>query len=285
MTAASRRPLPLYLVAAFADRPYGGNPAGVCLLQGEEPAAELQAIAREWRQPETAFLWPTADGWRVRWFSPEVEVDLCGHATLAAAHVLWVEGLAPEHTPLRFLAAATVLEARRAGDGRVLLDFPALAGEPAPPPADVLASVGGPAPRAAARHADRWLLEYEAAAQVRGLAPDFAALRATGIRSLIATAPSDMASYDIVSRNFAPIVGVDEDQVTGMAHTCLAPHWAGRLGPRLRAYQASARGGAMTTLLLGDRVQLGGEAVVEVVAEWRAPPTLPQIKEISWAAF
>lgn len=257
----------LWLVAAFAERPFQGNPAGVCLLEEALPAQELQLIARELRQPETAFIRRETDGWAVRWFSPEVEVELCGHATLAAAHVLWSEGLAAEGA-ITFFAASTTLTATRGNDGLIWLDFPSLPGAPGHPRPEVVAAVGAP-PALAARHADRWLFEYRTAAEVRGLRPDFPALRRTGVRSLIATAPSDMDGYDIVSRNFAPLVGVDEDQVTGMAHTCLAPHWRARLGDALSCWQASPRGGGMRTRLAGERVALGGRAIIEVSGAWR----------------
>lgn len=249
-----------FIVAAFTDTAFRGNPAGVCLCDGAPPApATMQAIAAELRQPETAFVSRDGDGWAIRWFSPVTEVELCGHATLAAAAVLWATGAAAQ-AQIAFDSAGGPLAAERDG-GLIWLDFPALPGVAAPPPPEVAACVDV-AWIAAARHGERWLLECADAGAVRSARPDFARLRATGIRSLILTAPSDVAGYDIVSRNFAPIVGVDEDQVTGSAHACLAPHWRGRLGPALTCWQASPRGGAVRTRLAGDRVALGGSAVI-----------------------
>ena len=251
-----------YIVAAFAEGPFKGNPAGVCLLQEALGDDALQRIARDLAQPETAFVRQVDGGWAIRWFSPLTEVALCGHATLAAAHVLWREGLAPADRPIDFAAGETALCAMRESEDLIWLDFPALPGREAAPPDDLLACVS-PAPVATMRHADRWLFEYVTAAEVRAARPDFGALARTGVRSLILTAPSDRAGYDIISRNFAPIVGVDEDQVTGVAHTCLAPHWQPRLGFELRCWQASQRGGVVLTRLRGDRVHLGGRAVLQ----------------------
>lgn len=249
-----------FIVAAFTDTAFRGNPAGVCLLRQALPDMVMQRIAAELNQPETAFLWPDGDGWAIRWFSPVTEVELCGHATLAAACVLWTSEAVAEGR-ITFGFAGGVLSAERDGD-LIWLDFPAIPGvsEPAPSGMDMCAGVPWVA---ASRHGARWLLECADADTVRSARPDFARLRATGIRSLILTARSDTTGYDIVSRNFAPIVGVDEDQVTGSAHACLAPYWRDRLGPELRCWQASPRGGAMLTRLSGERVALGGRAVIE----------------------
>ncbi|WP_414899596.1 PhzF family phenazine biosynthesis protein [Sphingomonas flavalba] len=264
-----------FIVAAFSDTPFHGNPAGVCVLDAALPPATMQAIAAELRQPETAFVLRTGDDWAIRWFSPVVEVALCGHATLAAACVLW-NALGVEQHVLHFASASGPLAAERDPDGTIWLDFPATAGTPGAVPAELAAciDIGWVA---AARHDDRWLLECADAAAVRAARPDFARLARTGIRSLILTARSDRPGHDIVSRNFAPIVGVDEDQVTGAAHACLAPHWHGRLGPDLTCWQASARGGTVRTRLRGDRVALGGRAVIEFAGAMPAiaMPTAP----------
>jgi len=250
----------VHLVAAFTDEAFAGNPAGVCFSAEVLEPALMQRIAAELRQPETAFLWPDGPSWSIRWFSPEVEVDLCGHATLAAAAVIFRDR--PECTTAAFSATHHDLSAVRCADGMISLDFPASTGCIWSAPVNVLATIDA-APIAAARFGNRWLLEFGDASEVRRLKPDFAALRATGIRSLIATACSDVPDFDIVSRNFAPLVGVDEDQVTGAVHTCLASYWESRLGPRLRCWQASRRGGGMNTHLSGDRVALDGRAVIE----------------------
>ncbi len=255
-----------YIVAAFAEAPFGGNPAGVCLLDEALPDAALQQIARELAQPETAFLLGAGGDYAIRWFSPAVEVALCGHATLAAAEVLWREGFADAAQPLRFTAGDVVLTATAGDEGLIWLDFPALPGVAADPPAGAF---GCRPPPSAARHADRWLFEYPTAHDVRAARPDFAALIAAGVRSLILTAPSDLPDYDIVSRNFAPLVGVDEDQVTGVAHTCLAPHWRDRMGDTLRCWQASPRGGGLIARSHQGRVLLGGRAIIEFGGRWR----------------
>jgi len=251
-----------YIIAAFTTELFRGNPAGVCILDAPLEGSSMQQVAAELRQPETAFLLRVENGWSIRWFSPETEVDLCGHATLAAASALWDQGLVDKDKAISFFAAIGGLSAMRSSDGLVWLDFPALPGHAERPDPAVLESVNI-APTRSAKHADRWLFEYDDAASVRELKPDFERLRRSGARSLIVTAASDVPSYDIVSRNFAPIVGVNEDQVTGVAHTCLAPYWLDRLGPELRCWQASARGGAVKTRLEGGRVALGGLAVME----------------------
>jgi predicted PhzF superfamily epimerase YddE/YHI9 len=251
-----------YIIAAFTSELFRGNPAGVCILDDPLDSLSMQLVAKELQQPETAFVMKVENGWSIRWFSPETEVDLCGHATLAAASALWDQGLDDKDNPVSFFAAIGRLTAKRTSDGFVWLDFPALPGQLERPDPAVLDSVNI-APTRSAKHADRWLFEYDDAASVRALTPDFEKLRRSGARSLIVTAASDVPSYDIVSRNFAPIVGVDEDQVTGVAHTCLAPYWLDRLGPELRCWQASARGGAVKTRLEGGRVALGGLAVME----------------------
>lgn len=266
---ALRRGMRVFLVAAFAEASFRGNPAGVCILPTNQIAnSVLQSVATELNQPETAFLSRSDLGWRLRWFSARTEIALCGHATLAAAHVLWSR-LGVQDTRIGFATASGPVWARKADD-MIWLDFPAIAGEARPAPADVLASVDRE-PVRAARHADRWVFEYDRARDVRDLQPDFARLRQTGIRSLIVTSRSDAPEFDIVSRNFAPIVGVDEDQVTGAAHCCLGPYWRDCLGLHLRCWQASRRGGALEVITEGERVQLGGRAVIELDARWVAP--------------
>lgn len=251
-----------YIIAAFTSELFRGNPAGVCILEDPLDGKSMQLIARELRQPETAFMIKADGGWSIRWFSPETEVDLCGHATLAAASALWDQGLVDGDSAISFLAAIGRLSATRTPDGITWLDFPSLPGKHEPADPKVLESVNI-APVRSAKHADRWIFEFEDAASVRTLKPDFEKLRRSGARSLIATAVSDIPNYDIISRNFAPIVGVNEDQVTGVAHTCLAPYWADRLGPELRCWQASSRGGAVMTRFAEGRVALGGRAVME----------------------
>lgn len=258
-----------FIVAAFSDAPFRGNPAGVCILPAPIDARRMQAVAAELRQPETAFVVRHGDHYAIRWFSPLTEVDLCGHATLAAAHVLWTEA-GMEETTLRFVTAnGTSLDARCDEVGTIWLDLPAVPGAVEAVP-DALAACAGTDWIAASRHDDRWILECRDAESVRAARPDFARLAETAIRSLILTAVSNTPHHDIISRNFAPIVGVNEDQVTGTAHACLAPYWRDRLGTELRCWQASQRGGSLRTRLKDGRVELGGRAVIEFEGLWKA---------------
>jgi PhzF family phenazine biosynthesis protein len=242
--------VPIYHVSAFTDRPFAGNPAAVCLLPGERDAGWMQSVAAQMNLSETAFLHPEADGHRLRWFTPAVEVDLCGHATLASAHVLWETGRLPADAPARFHTRSGLLTAVRRG-GLIEMDFPACPPEPAPPPPG-LAEALGAAIRSAGRNRMDWLAEVESAAVLRGLRPDFATLAALPVRGVIVTSRSDDPAYDFVSRFFAPAAGINEDPVTGSAHCCLGPFWAERLGnAELRAYQASARGGEVRVRMAG----------------------------------
>lgn len=278
--------LPLFVVDAFTDEPFRGNPAAVCVLPDDSafPADEwMLAVAAEMRHSETAFVQrraPLGTGgsggsdWDLRWFTPAVEVDLCGHATLATAHVLTTEGFADPDAPLRFhtrsgpLTAARVDPAVGGGVGGIELDFPALASAPdddATLAAAVTAALGA-TPVAIARNVHDLLVELPDAATVRDLAPDFAAVAALEARAVVVTAPSDDPAFDFVSRCFGPRVGIDEDPVTGSAHCALAPYWAPRVGRAvLVGRQVSARGGTVHCRLVagadGDRVRLAGTAV------------------------
>ena len=252
----------LFHVDAFADGPFTGNPAAVCVLSGDGSPTDawMAAVAAEMNLSETAFVQARDDGdWDLRWFTPKVEVDLCGHATLATAHVLWTEGRSDEDR-LAFHTRSGVLTASRGGD-LMELDFPALANEAVDPP-DGLAAALGVVPVATSRTVHDLLAELPDADAVRTLTPDFAAIAAIDARAVVVTARSDDVDYDFVSRCFGPRVGINEDPVTGSAHCALATYWAERLGrTEFRAYQASARGGALRVTLAGDRVRLGGTAV------------------------
>ncbi|MBL8726962.1 MAG: PhzF family phenazine biosynthesis protein [Planctomycetes bacterium] len=255
--------VPCFHVDAFADRAFTGNPAAVCLLTASRPARWMQAVAAEMSLSETAFVRPTARGFSLRWFTPRTEVDLCGHATLATAHVLWEEGIAAAAGRLRFQTRSGVLTAGRHGAG-VELDFPARVATACRPPAGLLGALGVK-PRAVARNQDDLLVELASAAQVRAVAPDLATLAQLPVRGVIVTARAADRRHDFVSRFFAPRVGVDEDPVTGSAHCALAPYWAAKLGrAALRGHQASARGGTVEVELRGDRVLLRGGAVTVV---------------------
>jgi PhzF family phenazine biosynthesis protein len=252
--------LPLFQVDAFTDRAFAGNPAAVCLLDAPRDDAFLCAVAAEMNLSETAFLLREGDGQRLRWFTPAAEVALCGHATLATAHVLWEQGILAPDEPARFLSRSGPLGATRRGD-LIELDFPAKAATPAEAPAGLLAALGVRA-REVHRNVFDYLVLLDDEAAVRAAAPDFAALRRVDARGVIVTSPSADPAFDIVSRFFAPAVGIDEDPVTGSAHCALAPFWAARLGrSELRAFQASRRGGVLDLRVAGDRVALAGRAV------------------------
>lgn len=251
---------PIYVADAFTDRPFAGNPAGVCPLAGPADDGWMQRVAAELNLAETAFLHPEGGGWRLRWFTPAVEVDLCGHATLASAHVLWETGRIPRGTPARFLTRSGPLTAAPRDDA-IELDFPAKPVTPGPTPPG-LAEALGARPVSAGSNGMDYLIELADEAAVRAVRPDFAKLRPLPVRGVIVTARASTPGYDIVSRFFAPAVGIDEDPVTGSAHCALGPFWAGRLGRAdLVGYQASARGGTVRVGVRGDRVLLGGRAV------------------------
>ena len=255
---APPRAIPYFHVDAFADRLFAGNPAGVCPLEAWLPEAEMQAIAAENRHSETAFLVREGDAWRVRWFTPACEVDLCGHATLAAAHVVLSFLAPPGADAVAFVSASGPLRVRRAEGGLLELDFPARPPGPCDAPPGLAAALGAE-PRAVLA-ARAFLAAFDREADVRRLAPDFARLASVG-RSVIVTAPGE--GCDFVSRYFAPGAGVPEDPVTGSSHCTLVPYWAARLGrARLHARQLSARGGELSCELRGERVAIAGRAVL-----------------------
>jgi PhzF family phenazine biosynthesis protein len=255
----------LLQVDAFTDEPFKGNPAAVCLLDREVHDGWMQAVAAEMNLSETAFLRPDGDGFGLRWFTPTVEVDLCGHATLASAHALWEEGEVAAGEPIRFATRSGVLTAS-SRSGEIELDFPATPPEPAEAPPGLLEALGVE-PRWVGRSRFDYLVEVGSEQAVRALRPDLERLRAIETRGVIVTAGGS-PPFDVVSRYFAPAYGIDEDPVTGSAHCCLAPFWSDRLGKgELVAYQASRRGGVVRTRLAGDRVVLGGQAVTVLRGE------------------
>ncbi len=255
-------PLPLFQVDAFTSRPFAGNPAAVCLLPGPADPRWMQAVAAEMNLAETAFVHPVADGLSLRWFTPAVEVDLCGHATLASAHVLWEEGRLGPTAAARFQTKSGLLTARRASTASwIELDFPATPAEPAVAPAG-LAEALGMIPRAVGLSRFDYLVEAESEDVVRRLAPDLTALARFAVRGVIVTSRAATDGYDFVSRFFAPRSGVPEDPVTGSAHCALAPWWAAQVRKsEMTAFQASPRGGVVRVRVAGDRVFLGGQAV------------------------
>ena len=255
-------------VDAFTDRPFAGNPAAVCVLP--KPAEErwMQDVAREMNLSETAFLYPQDDGFRLRWFTPTVEVDLCGHATLASAHVLWGDGHLPPHSEARFHTNSGLLTAERRG-AWIEMNFPAVRAEPAAAPAELARALGLTASAASVtRTRFDYLVEVDSEDTVRGLAPDFALLRRLPVRGVIVTSRSGSPEFDFVSRFFAPGSGVDEDPATGSTHCSLAPYWGARLGKtEMIGRQVSARGGVVRVRMHGDRVVLGGQAVTVLRGE------------------
>ncbi len=255
MTAA------LYQVDAFADRLFAGNPAAVCVLDEAASASWMQRFAAEMNLSETAFLVREQDIWLLRWFTPLKEVDLCGHATLASAHVLWESGRLPPGEPAWFETRSGTLKAIRR-DVRIEMDFPALPVRAEDAPPGMLEALGVAAQAARFVGTSRFdrLVEVESEEVVRDLQVDFARLAQVDARGVIVTARG--AEYDFVSRCFYPAFGIDEDPVTGSAHCALAPYWGKRLSKQeLRAFQASPRGGVVTVRTVGDRVTLGGCAV------------------------
>jgi PhzF family phenazine biosynthesis protein len=255
-----------FKVDSFTEAPFAGNPAGVCLL--EEPRDErwMQAVAREMNLSETAFLLREGHVFRLRWFTPLTEVALCGHATLASAHILWELGELDAGATARFATKSGELRATRRAS-LIELDFPAKPEEPADAPTDLYRDLGI-TPSYLGRNQFDYLVLLDDERAVRAVNPDFALLRKVDVRGVIVTAPASTAGYDFVSRFFAPAVGVDEDPVTGSAHCALGPFWAARLGKtELSALQVSARGGTMRVRVAGDRVFLGGRAVTVLRGE------------------
>jgi len=258
--------LPLYQVDAFTRTPFRGNPAAVCLLTGPADAAWMQNVAREMNLSETAFVYPTGESFSLRWFTPAVEVDLCGHATLATAHVLWETGrLAPDATALFDTLSGRLMASKQ---GRLIeMDFPAVEAHPEPAP-DVLIKALGVKALQVARNRLDYLVEVADEAIVRALKPDLDAIAHVPVRGVIVTSLATATEYDFVSRFFAPASGVPEDPVTGSAHACLGPYWGARLAKNdLVGYQASARGGIVHVRVAGERVVLAGEAVTVMRGE------------------
>ena len=250
----------IYQVDAFTDQPFYGNPAGVCILPVPAEAEWMQKVAREMNLSETAFLVPRPDGYNLRWFTPAAEVDLCGHATLASAHILWQTGLLKPGEQARFFTLSGLLTAEQCEDW-IEMDFPAEPEQPVDPP-PALAKALGVEPRYVGMNRFDYLVEVDSEEIVRGASPDFGLLNSLTARGVILTSRTTTGRYDFVSRFFAPAVGVNEDPVTGSAHCCLGPYWAGRLGREsFLAYQASRRGGVVRVAMRGERVMIGGQAV------------------------
>lgn len=252
--------IPLIQVDTFTNKVFSGNPAAVCLLDEECDADWMQAVAAEMNLSETAFVRRLDDGFELRWFTPKVEVDLCGHATLASAHAMWSEGVVPLDLPIRFSTRSGLLTASRSGEF-IELDFPATPVGPCEPPAELLDALAVE-PTFVGKTKFDYLYVVESADAVRSLQPNFQRLAELPTRGVIVTSRSDDAEFDFISRFFAPAVGVEEDPVTGSAHCCLAPFWSDRLDrTEMTGFQASSRGGIIRVRVTGNRVILGGQAV------------------------
>ncbi len=270
--------LKIYQVDAFTNQPFSGNPAAVCILPEGHPAEAgwMQKLANEMNLSETAFLQaatvqPGDDGYQLRWFTPKAEVDLCGHATLASAHILWECGQLPADAQARFHTRSGLLTARRQGSW-IEMDFPAKVEEPVAALPELNQALGVQ-PVYLGKNQFDYLVVVASEAEVRSAQPDFGRLQQLPVRGAILTARSESPDYDFVSRFFAPAVGVNEDPVTGSAHTCLGPYWGKRLAAQgkakeeMVAYQASRRGGVLRIRLAGERVLLAGQAVTVFSAD------------------
>ena len=248
---------PLYQVDAFTQEPFKGNPAGVCYLMAPQPTRWMQKVATEMNLSETAFFLIREPAIELRWFTPATEVDLCGHATLAAAHIIWETDLLPTTHAIRFETRSGFLKAHKRGDW-IELDFPAESPEAILLPAGMAEALGTD-PLSCFKTSMDVLVELGSEAEVLALKPDFKLLAKLGERGVIVTAPAANGQYDFVSRFFAPAVGIDEDPVTGSAHCALGPFWKERLGKKeLIGYQASHRGGIVKVQVKGKRALLTG---------------------------
>ena len=259
---------PIYQVDAFTDQPFAGNPAAVCILAKSADPKWMQDVAREMNLSETAFICREADGFRLRWFTPAVEVDLCGHATLATAHILWETSRLAAGEEARFFTRSGLLKAKRLNDF-IELDFPPKPEESADP-LPGLGEALGTSFQYVCKNKFDYLVELASEDFVRNVKPNFSKLQQIEARGIIVTSTAKTAPYDFVSRFFAPRVGINEDPVTGSAHCFLGPYWAKRLGKKnFLAYQASARGGEIRVRLEANRIFLGGKAITILQGELR----------------
>jgi len=262
---------PIIQVDAFTDRPFFGNPAGVCILEAARDDAWMQNVAREMNLSETAFLLKRPDGYDLRWFTPEIEVDLCGHATLASAQVLWEDQHLTIDAEARFHTRSGVLTAVLK-DTWIEMDFPAEPERHEVPPPELITALGVAPLYTGKNRLNDYLIEIESENVLRRLAPDFTQLTTVPMRGVIVTARSIAKKYDFISRFFAPRVGINEDPVTGSAHCCLGPYWQKKLQRyQLYAYQASARGGEVHMRVAAERVMLSGKAVTVMRGELDIP--------------
>src|SRR5262245_7281630 len=266
--------IPLSVIDAFTDKPFAGNPAAVCLLEHWPSDSWLQFVGREMNLSETAFLVPRGGSdFELRWFTPKVEVALCGHATLGSAHFLWEHAKAPTERPITFHTRKSgALAASRLPSGEVELVFRVNPATPKDPPPGLLEALGAKAV-AVGRNQFDYLVELATEMEVRKLTPDFGKLIATECRGVIVTAKSSDSRFDFVSRFFAPAAGINEDPVTGSAHCCLSEWWGAKLGKdEMTGFQASERGGVVRVRRAAGRVKLIGRAVTVTRGELLARP-------------
>jgi PhzF family phenazine biosynthesis protein len=271
--SSSQPPTPLRIVQvdAFSDRPFGGNPAAVCVLPEAADEAWMQSIAAEMNLSETAFLYPEEGSYHLRWFTPTTEVDLCGHATLASAHVLWREGHLPPDQTARFHTRSGLLTAELEGDW-ITLNFPSQPVQAVTPDPVLLKALRGQEPVFVGANSGggegNFLVELASEAHVRSLQPDFALMKTLPVMGVIVTSAATAPDVDFVSRYFAPAAGINEDPVTGSAHCSLAPYWQSKLGKgEFLAQQVSARGGELKVRCEGERVFISGQAVTVLRGE------------------
>ncbi|MEM8947635.1 MAG: PhzF family phenazine biosynthesis protein [Planctomycetota bacterium] len=260
-------PIRIFQVDAFTEQPFAGNPAAVCLLNEEREENWMQLVAAEMNLSETAFVMPRSIGYKLRWFTPKAEVELCGHATLASAHVLWEEGLVDRDLDINFSTKSGTLYCKRQQTD-IELNFPATLATEITPPASLLQALGLSKAEFVGDTKYDKLVVVTTEREVRSLKPDFTSLAKLPARGVIVSSTSQDPKVDFISRFFAPAVGINEDPVTGSAHCCLGPYWAKRLNKRiLVAYQASERGGTLGVSVADDRVLLSGRAVTVLRGE------------------
>ncbi|WP_029904834.1 PhzF family phenazine biosynthesis protein [Prevotella sp. 10(H)] len=261
----------IFTVDAFTDRPFSGNPAGVCILDNEIPEELIQLIAREINYSETAFVFPQNDSYKIQWFTPKMEVNLCGHATLAAAHILYELQYCDSSESIEFISASGTLTVRKTGD-KIELNFPRLFVDEIESN-EIVEKAFDIRPLYIGKNDNRYLIEIESYEKLLSIQPDFELLKSDDLGRFIITVKSDLPKYDFISRYFAPGVGVPEDPVTGTAHCYLAPYWAKKLGKtKMYGFQASARSGCIECELAPDnRVFLRGNAVImhEIFPLWK----------------
>ncbi|WP_209974647.1 PhzF family phenazine biosynthesis protein [Paenibacillus eucommiae] len=256
--------LPIYVVDAFTDKTFKGNPAAVCLTPGPLDDDQMQSIAAEMNLSETAFLFPYQDGYSLRWFTPNTEVDLCGHATLASAHILWEKEMLTVDQQANFYTKSGLLTAIKSGSW-IQLNFPMEPEIACSCPSELIEALQI-TPIYVGRNRLDYLIEIESEDVLKNLKPNFSLLEKVQTRGIIVTSKS--VEFDFISRCFFPALGVNEDPVTGSAHCCLAPYWSNKLKKNeLYAYQASARGGILKITIKNDRIMMAGQAVTVIKSE------------------